>query len=502
MGSFEFKNVRRPMDVYALANEGVKIPQKSELKGKVADKVRSIAVMPFLNMSADQENEYFSDGITEELINALTKVDGLQVTSRTSTFAYKGKNIDAREIGKELNVSTLLEGSVRKAANKVRISAKLISAIDGFQMWANSYDRHLEDIFEVQDEISKKIANQLRKRLTSKEKKVTIVTSATGNFEAYNLYLQGLFYYNKWTQSNALKALDFYQRAIGEEPNFSQAYSGVANCYIFLGNSGYWIPEKTFKKAEEATSEALKLQPENEEALYASALVQYFFKWNWDKGLKRIKKVLKVNPNSGNGHLLFSLHHLIKGDLLAGRLEMEKAYRIDPMSPMMVRTLGDNYYFAGEYDKAIEYYDKVIQIDPQFIAGTEFKGWCYLMKGEFDRAIEIFKSLGSQTTFAMRSNAQLSYAYALKGDMQEAQKFLDLLIVEAGESPKSSFNYDLAVIYTGMGIFDKAFEYLEKCMEERNGGLILLNVSPIWEPLAGDDRYISLIQRIGLEERK
>ena len=214
MGFFELKNVKQPVHLYAIANEGIVVPSRDELKGKTKQPNNRLAVLPFVNMSADPENEFFSDGITEELLNTLTKVDGLQVTSRTSAFAFKGKQNDIREIAIKLNVDKVLEGSVRKAGNRVRITAQLINAADGYHIWSETYDRNLTDIFEVQDEISGVITNRLRENLSLSPKTEHLVKVPTKNIEAYTLYLKGMHFYNKLTPPDYYKAIDFFEQAI------------------------------------------------------------------------------------------------------------------------------------------------------------------------------------------------------------------------------------------------------------------------------------------------
>ena len=256
LGSFELKNVKKPVEIFAINEKGIKLPAARDLKLEKARSIKSIAVLPFVNMSADKENEYFSDGITEEILSALVKVDGLQVTSRTSSFAFKNKNIDAREIANQLSVNTILEGSVRKAGNKVRIAAQLINSADGYHIWSDVYDRNLEDIFEVQDEIASKIANTLREKLTGKEKKEPLVTTATKNLEAYNLYLKGKYYLFKWTPESGKRGIKYLEQAIAEEPDFALAHSTLAFCYTLLGAYGS-IPTKiAFARAKEMADRA------------------------------------------------------------------------------------------------------------------------------------------------------------------------------------------------------------------------------------------------------
>ena len=238
LGFFELKNVKQPIHLFAIANNGIVVPSRDELKGKTKQPANRLAVLPFVNMSADPENEYFSDGITEELLNALTKVDGLQVTSRTSAFAFKGKHDDVREIAIKLNVDKILEGSVRKAGNRVRITTQLINAADGYHIWSENYDRDLTDIFVVQDEISSIIANRLRENLSLSKQTEQLVKAPTKNIEAYTLFLKGLYFRSKITPADMLKAIDLFEQAIQLEPNYAEAYAYIAGTYSYLGATG------------------------------------------------------------------------------------------------------------------------------------------------------------------------------------------------------------------------------------------------------------------------
>jgi len=228
LGSFQLKNVQRPVGIFAIANEGLRVPTRADIEGHLDTNYRTLAVLPFLNISSDPENEYFSDGITEELLNALAKVDGLRVTSRTSSFSFKGKHEDIRQIAKSLDVSTILEGSVRKAGKKVRITAQLIDAKDGYHLWTQTFDRELDDIFEVQDEIANTVARNLQETLSSGKR--TLITKPTQNMKAYSLYLQGRFHLNKWTPDGARKAIQLVEEAIAVQPDFAFPFASIAYC--------------------------------------------------------------------------------------------------------------------------------------------------------------------------------------------------------------------------------------------------------------------------------
>ncbi|MEL7001325.1 MAG: tetratricopeptide repeat protein [Bacteroidota bacterium] len=497
MGHFNLKNVERPIEVYAIANEGLAIPKRSEMKGKLKESIKSIAVLPFINISNDPENEYFSDGITEELINALATVEGLRVTSRTSSFAFKGKVMDAREIGQQLNVQSILEGSVRKSGNKVRVTAQLINSGDGYHVWSKNFDGVLEDIFDLQDEISRKIAHSLREKLSQNDIDQPIVTASTRNIKAYNFYLKGLYEQNKWTPSSSKKAVDYYKKAIEEEPGFALPYSNMSSAYILMGSTGAVNSKQAYADAKEAANRALLLDPENVEAHVSLSIIKFFADWDWEGALGSILRAKAINPNSPNAIISHCLYYMIKCDYENAIKEMEKGIKVDPISTITNRTLADTYYFAGQYDKAIEYYDKIITIDPTFRAAQEFKAWCYLQTQHYDKAIAIFKGLEGEKTHAMSIDMQLGYTHALMGDKKTANKYLNVLKQRAEKSEGTSMSLDFATLYTALHDFDKAFYYLDKCYEERFGAMVFLVSSPIWKPLKKDRRFQELADKIG-----
>lgn len=497
MGEFELKNVKRPVEVYALTNEDLVLPHRTDLKGKVKERIKSIAVLPFINRSSDEENEYFSDGITEEIITSLSRVEELRVISRTSSFAFKGKNQDIRKIGKKLEVQSVLEGSVRRSGKRVRISAQLSSTFDGYQLWTETYDRLLEDIFEVQDEIAHKIAQQLKERLASSSSKKGHHPKKI-NPDAHNYYLQGLFYYNKWTPANAERAVHFYEKAIELEADYDQAFVGIALCYILMSTTGYCDPETGFDKAMKAAKKALSLNKKNDEALVAISIAMAFYHWDWKKGRKNVSKALTINPKSPNAHLSLSLYSIIEGNLDQSMWHLEESKKTDPLSLMINRTIADVYYFKGEYENAIKGYDELLEQDPNFQAATEFKGWSHLMNKDFDKAIRLFESLGKETTHAIKPFVQLGYAHALKGDLAMAESYLLKLKEEAEAEPNKIYALDFATLYTGLNKPDEAFKYLEECIELRLGPMTFLNISPVWKPLKSDPRFKKMIKQVGL----
>src|SRR3954454_11827097 len=330
MGYFELKNVVRPIRIFAIDNKGIVVPTRDALKGKTRQPSNRLAVLPFVNMSADPENEYFSDGITEELLNALTKVDGLQVTSRTSAFAFKGKNNDIREIGIQLNVDRILEGSVRKAGNRVRITAQLINATDGYHIWSENYDRNLTDIFEVQDEISSIIANKLRENLTVRAHEDTLVKAPTQNLEAYTLYLKGLYFYNKITPDDTKKAIACFEKAMTLAPDYAQAYAMTAACYAYLGATGQMQPDAAFEVVHKYSDKALQLDSTLAIGYVAKGWAYLFYDWKWKQAYESLIKAIELNPATTSAYFLLSFYYLSTGRKKEAVDIMEKALQIDP----------------------------------------------------------------------------------------------------------------------------------------------------------------------------
>ncbi len=496
MGEFELKNVKRPVEVYALTNKGLVIPQRTDLKGKVKERIKSIAVLPFANRSTDPENEYFSDGITEEIITALAKLSGLRVISRTSSFSFKGKNVDIREIGKQLEVQSVLDGSVRKSGNRIRISAQLSSTFDGFQVWSESYDRLLEDIFEVQDEISDKIAQQLKEKLTDPPQSGESTQKI--DLDAYKWYLQGLYYYNKWTPSNAKKAIESYQKAIEIEPRYDKAYAGMGVAYSLIATTGFINPKTGFEKTIQLCEKALSINSQNEIAYVGLASTYIFYNWDFDKGLQYATEALKINPKGVEANLAMALYYIAFAEFDIVYKHLDAARNIDPLSTTTNRTLADSYYFTGDYDKALEIYSLLLQRDPDFLAAKEFKGWTLLMMKKYDDAIDIFNSIKGESTHAIKPFVQLGYAYAKKGDLDTAKHYLSELQSLANKNPDTEYDFDFATLYTGLNMNDEALDYLEKCLEKRLGPVVFLNVSPIWEPLKSEKRFKQLLSKVGL----
>jgi adenylate cyclase len=501
MGYFELKNIKTPVRIFALDNKGLVVPNREALKGKTKQPANRLAVLPFVNMSADAENEYFSDGITEELLNALTRVDGLQVTSRTSAFAFKGKNTDIRDIGIQLNVDRLLEGSVRKAGNRVRITAQLINATDGYHIWSEVYDRDLTDIFKVQDEISGIIANKLRENLTAKEHEETLVKVPTKNLEAYTLVLKGLHFYNKITPHDAKKALECFEKAITLEPGYANAYAMAATAYAFLGATGEIEPKEAFEVVHRYSDKALQLDNSLAVGYVAKASAYLFYDWNWKMAYDSLLKAIKLNPATTDAHQMLSFYYMITGKKNEAIDIMEKAYQIDPLSVMVNKTLTDAYTNAGRTEDALKQAELLLEIYPQMGVALELKGWCVGVKGDWKKAAEIFEEVHRlHAEHPLKAFFPLGCAYANSGEVEKALECIRKIEQWQVEKPGTVLDAYLAMIWSSLGETDKAFHYFFQCVEKKIGPVALIIDHHMFKVPHDDPRYKLLKEKLNLAE--
>jgi adenylate cyclase len=492
LGFFEFKNVKQPVRVFAISNTGMVVPARAELQGKTFQPQNRLAVLPFINMSADPENEYFSDGITEELLNALTKVGGLQVTSRTSAFAFKGKHVDIRDIAITLNVDKVLEGSVRKAGNRVRITAQLINAADGYHIWSETYDRNLNDIFEVQDEISGIIANKLRENLTAQQKSTTLVRTPTQNVEAYTHYLKGLHFLNKMTPADSKRSITSFEQAISLEPNYALAYAMTAAAYSYLGSTGQILPKRAFELVHQYADKALEIDDSIAESHIAKAAAYLFYDWKWEPAFQALQRARQINPGATAAHQLLGFYYILMGKKEEAIQIMEEAVRLDPLSPIMNHHLGNIYQFAERYDDAIKQADKLLDIDPQMRISIELKAWATGLRGDWQEALKLFEEVHRLTNHPLKGLMGLGYAYGMLGNIDKAMECIQKLEQRQIEEPDSVIDTDLVAIWLAVGNFDKVFYHIRQCIEKRTLPINFFMQYPPFKVLKNDPRYHEL----------
>lgn len=457
----------------------------------------SIAVLPFVNMSADPDNEYFCDGLAEELINALAKIESLRVLARTSSFSFKGKNADVREIGQKLNVSAVLEGSVRKVGNRLRITAQLINPADGYHLWSERYDRQIEDLFEIQDQVTLAVVDALKLKLLSREK-ASLSKQPTENTEAYQLYLKGRYYWHQRTEEAVKKGVDCFQRAIDIDANYVLAYAGLADSYSLLGLSEYSTlpPTEAFPKARAASMKALELDSTLAEAHVSLAFARMYFDWDFSRAESGYKQALALNPSYATAHHFRALNLMAMGQSDLAIAEMKRAQELEPLSLIINTNLGWMLYFVRQYEAAVKQYQKTLEMDKNFYPARFRLGQAYLEAQSLEDALREFHQAVTLSERKARPLALLGYAYGLCGKRNEAKKILD----ELNDLSKTRYvsALEIARIYTALDEKDHAFECFEKAVEEREGWLIWVKLEPGFDSLRSDPRFADLVRRMGI----
>ena len=508
LGRFELKNVSRSIEIFTVdakeSSEAISGPDPGLVRKVGARAVSSeptkkgIAVLPFLNMSADSDNEFFSDGITEEIINALTRVSGLRVTARTSSFAFKGKDVDVRDVGSKLNVGHVLEGSVRRAGGRVRITAQLIDTETGYHVFSDVFDRVIEDIFETQDEIALKITGKLRASLPG-EADQPLVRSRTKDPETYSLYLRGRFYMNQWNPRAAERALDYFERAVAREPNFAAGYVGLSHAYTFLLTLGHVNEEEGVARAREAAARAEELDPGGGEALTALAVIKLFVDWDFDGAAVAFQKALSLNPGSAQLHHDHAFLLRITADSDGAITALEKATVLDPLSSPYNNELANAYTAAGRFEEAAAQFERTLDTDPDFYPALEGRGWLLLHSGDLPAAIDAFRSLRLGNPHREQCLGSLGFASGVAGETEVARECLAELHRWHKEGREARLSFEMALVHAGLGEFDEAFRHLDDALERRDGSVLFLRTSVRgWGAMREDPRFEDLLERIGL----
>ncbi len=496
-GEHELKNIYMPIEIYAIADPGFSIPSQTYIRGLTGTNPKSIAVLPFNNFSSEADNEYFSDGITEEIINALTRIKDLKVASRTSVFTYKKEIKDIREIGKELDVSTILEGSVRKSGNKIRVTAQLISTDDGFHIWSENFDGDLKDIFAVQDEIARKIVDKLEDRFTLQDEK-KIYESSTDSIEAYNYYLQGLFYWNKRTPEAIYKAIDYFDRAIAECDTYINALAFLANCYTFLGTIGHMPGERAFMIAEKYALRAIDLNNSRADSYIALGYVNLLFKWDFDSAEANFRKAITMEPDNSEARQALALYYRIMGEYDKMVEQAEAAVKIDPLSLPALLELGRAHCVVGNYEKSLNAFSEALELDPLFRAAYEGKAMVYVTKKNYDKALRMIKKYAKLVDSKYGGASQFAYIYAEMGDKSLAHENITRMRKRAEDEPNHNLSLDFAMVYAALGKKDRAFEYLQEAVDVKLGSVLLIHSLPFIKDLKDDPRYEKIVDQIGL----
>ena len=457
----------------------------------------TVAVLPFVDMSSERDQQYFCEGIAEEITNALTGVKGLKVVSRTSSFQFRARAYDVREIGAQLGVHHVVEGSVRKAGDRLRITVQLIAVEDGYHLWSERYDRKIEDVFAIQDEISQAIVDNLKIKLLG-QRQQKLVKPPTYSFEAYNLYLQGRYHLNQRTGTGLAKSIECFEKAASEDCDYAQPYAGLAEAYVLQGTVGYLAqsPDEAFSKASEAARTAIEKDETCAEAHLALALVHYRADWDWNKAERRFRRAIEINDGYATGHHQYAMFLAAMNRLEQALDEIRRAHELDPLSLLISTAVGRILHFSRRFDEAIEQCRRTIEMNPQFPLAHFDVAIAYGNVGRYSEAIEAFRKWAELLGDTDLAKGGLAVIYA---EMGEREKALQLAVeVAAAAETRAVSPMTQAIVYVRLGELDKAMDFLEEAYARRDSPLVYLQVEPTFDPIRVHPRYPKLIEKIGL----
>lgn len=496
LGKFSLKNVLEKVEIYAISNPGIKIPDANTLIGK-GEKINEncILVLPFVNMSNDEEQEYFSDGLTEELISSLSKVNDVQVISRTTSMQYKGTGKNLRVIGKETHVNYILEGSVRKSGNKLKITAQFLDADLDVHVWSETYRGNMDDVFDIQEQVAEKIVQALKIQLTGEEKN-TLQKRQTKNSGAYQLYLQGHFFWKKRNEAGLQTAIKHYKKAIEKDPDYALAWSGIADAYTLMGEVTNISRRELYPKVMEAVNKALEIDNRLGEAHISLAISLMMNEWDWKAAEKEFKLGIELSPDYATGHHWYGEWLLFMGRMEEAFREISLAVELDPVSQGILKDKGIYYYYNRDYDKAIEMAKITKELDPDFAQAHRLLSMAYQGKGMYKEAIAENKIWSEKTGNKIKADVALAQIQAAAGNKEAARKIInhpDLETLLTGNDYRG-----IALVFSALGEKDKAFEWLEKSFEHHEESLCSLKIDPKFDPIRDDTRFNIFLKKIKL----
>jgi TolB-like protein/tetratricopeptide (TPR) repeat protein len=470
-------------------------PAVSVAKPVAVPNDKSVAVLPFANLSRDPDNAYFAAGIQDEIITRLAKITELKVISCTSTQRFKSAPDDLPAIAKQLGVTNILEGSVQRTADQVRVNVQLIKAETDAHLWADTFDRKLTDVFQIESEIAKTVAETLQAKLSGSEQHA-IAARPTENTEAHQLYLKGRFFWDKRTSENLKKSINYFDQAVAADPNYALAYVGLADCYLLLEDYVGTPASETYPKAEASAQRALQLDSSLAEAHTSLAYV-YSNLWQWEQAEEEFKRAIKLNPNYPTAHHWYSLYLLDLGRIDEAMAEIKRAHELDPLSLIIGTTLNYAYFAEGDVNSSIAQCQRVIDLDPNFPRAHEYLGLGYLTQGRYSEAIVELQKAVELSGRDRRPLRDLGYGYAASGKRAEALTVLKE--IEGNYEKHKAIGQDFAAVYAGLGEKDQAFAWLEKDFQARSGLLAWSRWTPPFDSLRGDPRFADLLRRMWLK---
>ena len=450
--------------------------------------IRSLAVLPLENLSGDPTQEYFSDGMTDELTAQLATIDELRVISRTSARRFKTTDKTAREIGAELGVDALVEGSVRLADGRVRIRVQLVEAATDESLWTETYDGAAADILGIQDRVARSIARELRMELDARTKDIPPA--------AFHAYLKGRHHWNQRTEKDFLKAIEYFSEATSLAPAYAEAYAGLADTYSLLSVYNLQRPERAMPTAKKAVLEALRIDPRLAEAHASHGQILFLYDWNWAEAKSEFENAIELNPAYAGTYQWYGVYLMAMNRPDEALRTIRQALELDPVSLSLNENLGWALYVARRYPEAIEQFEKTLELDPGFGQALRYLGLTELYLGQYEEALETLERARNALTGEPDVQADLALAHALAGEKEEAVRMLEMLMKESGERYISPFL--IASFHTGLGDFEEALDWLEKAYEERVAYMVFIGVDPSFDPLRAHPRFQALLARVGL----
>ncbi len=529
LGHFDFKNVSKPLEVFALTNDGLFVPQRKKIQGKLQQKnvrkrnifllislivlvfslsiiyrkyfsdnkttfsEKSIAVLPFTDMSKNKDQEYFSDGLTEDIITQLAKINSFKVISRTSVMQYKKNSKSLKEIGNELGVEVILEGSVQQSGDQIRITAQLINTLTDEHLWAESYDRSMKDIFKIQTDIAKQIANTLRAKLSPNEKQ-NIEKKYTENTEAYQLYLQGRYYWNKRSEESVRRGIDFFKNAIALDSNYALAYAGLGDSYLMLGVHGMVKPDESFPVANRYAEKALALDNTLAEAYATLIDINIHYYHDLDVAEINYQKAIEKNPFYASAYHWHSEVLILRKQFESALKESEAALKIDPYSLIINSQYGMHLRYAGKLSKAVDQLQKTLEYDSTFAFTHWQLGIAFFEMKQFDKSLHSLQKAAEILPDFTSILAALGYVQGVTGKIDEAKKIESRLLKAAQTKYVSA--QDLALISLGVGKKEKALQYLEQAYIEKCPWMPFLGMNPFYRSLNGNPEFQVLLNKL------
>ncbi len=506
LGEFTLKNVKNPVKVFALKDDRLVLPHKDDLAtGKHQQYSKCIAIMPFQYLGPADESDYFADGVCQEIVNGLSTVEGVSVISQRTCTAIHQSSSDPLEMGRQLNVAYFLEGSVRKAGHRIRVSTQLVNTADGFQVWGQTYNRDLDDIFEVQDEIAHHIVHALKLRFDISAKEEPIIPKVTEDVKAYTLHLKGMHLLRKNNPADAQKAIEKLDQALQIDPTFASAQCALSYCYSYLGSCGTFSPVDAYARALRYAMTAIENNPNLAEGHLAMAKIKFYHFWDWDGARQSLEKAEKLGLNSADLYQSYGLYFAAIGEPFKGVKKVEKALELDPLSVPIMSTLGTLYLFVEEYEKAISIFTDILELEPSFRGAHQYRAIALSCQGKQEEARREFLVYHEKVNHPKKAVAGLIITNHLLGEEEKSREYLQRLYDRLEEEQSAAVEIDIAISHAGIMEYDIATGFLERIYEKRLSiacmGMIWVMRCPYFKGYWSHPGYSRLLQKMGFEKQ-